>query len=877
MGGKVRPQALDSATSSWNTTFWNLLGSLTVFSWCAIFLDLYEGKHNLQLEDEDVKPHSEEIQSEEVVTEQNVTFTDSNAGHIVDFSQYDDPLRSQPLNTDATLDNFFSRPIKIAQFELPIGSFFFQKIDPWSLYFNNERVINRIANYKLMRADLHVKIILNGNSFHYGRMIVAYNPLRLQDQLTTNRAFFNVDVVAASQRPHIFLNPTVSEGGEMKLPFFYYKNLLDVVTGEWNQLGELDFHTINPVKHANGAADPVTVTTFAWAENVRFSIPTSVNPSSIVPQADEYGQKPVSRVAGAVAKMAGWLTKVPVISPFARATEIGATAAGAIATLFGYSSPVMTEYSQYRPVPKTNMANTNLDNDAAKLTVDIKQELSIDPRTVGLPPEDQMNVSCIAQKESFIQSFPWEVETPPETLLFQMVVDPAVHREFNGERHFTAPAFAVMPFKYWRGGMTFRFMVISSGYHKGRLKIVYDPEAGPESAEYNTAYTTIVDISEETDFSIDVGWGQATTWREHAGLNGYQYVQNGVTAPYTSSNVSFGNGTISVYVVNSLTVPNSTINNDIFVNCFVKMMDDFEVCVPTQDYFSKLRISAPAPVEQAMVEPHADGEMNKVEPTKDSSIVQMGNFINPSDVSALFHFGEAIGSFRQILKRYAPYELLKPPPSSAILPYTSLYYRPMYPLTPGYTSSPTSAGYPTGELAAGSYTFVWMTPMKYLSLAYAGMRGGTRYMVDFTPFTLTQSSTNYKGTLSGLVTRNKGSLPTATEHSVAPYETGQIPSDEMNQTPDTYDGCTIFSGVVNNVTSFELPYYSKYRFVPAKRLDVPLSSADVFSDSWTIQLKAYATSRGQRAAMYTAAAEDFSLFWYLGPPIFYVENIYPLT
>jgi hypothetical protein len=647
-------------------------------------------------------------------------------------------------------------------------------------------------------------------------------------------------------------------------------------------MGELVAHSLQNLKHANGAVDDVTVNVFAWAENVQFSIPTQVEPGSVAPQAleiephaDEYGKKPVSRIAGAVAKMAGHLTNIPTIGPFARATEIGAQAIGSIATLFGYSSPVVTEMTHVRPVAKTNLANTNVECDANKLTLDVKQELSCDPRTVGLDPEDQMTIAHIAQKESYLAEYPWSIGTAPETLLWQCVVDPSVHRNLGGERHFPAPAFAVMPFKYWRGSMRFRFMVVSSGYHKGRLKIVYDPEGGIGNAEYNTAYTTIVDISQETDFTVDVGWGQATTWRQHAALSG-NTLQNTSSLGYTSSSVNYGNGTLSVYVVNELTVPNSTIDNDIAVNVFVKMLDDFEVCVPTGLFIRQLRLTKDTltTAPQALdVEPHSD-EQGKIAPTLEKSVTQMSNKIPIDDPSSLFHFGEAVGSMRQILKRYSIYEYLSPVASSAGY-YMAEYDRPHIPLLPGYSTNPVSSGPPSYALAKGDYTFVFMTPVRYVSCAYAACRGGMRYAYDASPL-LTSGARN----VSGIITRRKDFNYTSSLVASVPANTGTPMGALYNKVLDSFDGAALIASAVNPVLSVEVPYYSEYRFIPAKRRDTDtFSSSDKFTSSWTLLLQTEVDNATNNAwcPLYNAAAEDFTCFWYLGPPIFYTEPSFPIA
>jgi hypothetical protein len=854
------PQAQESANRK-RISFQGIFMSVVSYCIYALLDDYLYPK--IETDAQSVDPHSAELDSTE---EQNVQFNDSSAGQMEDYSFGDDPLRLSPLNDDTPLDTFFSRPLKIHQQQWAVGGTLGFAINPWSLYFNNPRVINRIANYKLMRADLHIKILLNGNQFHYGRAIVSYNPLVNEDNMTVDRLFIDADVVAASQRPHIWLNPTWSEGGEMKLPFFYYKNLADIVAGEWSELGELRSHSLQNLKHANGASDQVTVSVFAWAENVKYSIPTQGEPFSIspqameiIPQADEYESKPVSRVAGSVARLMGKLTDVPVIGMYARATEIGATAIGAMATLFGYSSPVNIEYDVYVPRSKDSLANTNMMSDANKLTLDVKQELSIDPRTVGLGSEDELTISNIASRESYLTSVPWTVGRPTETLLWQAQVDPCLRNTTNGEIHMPAVCFAATPFKYWRGSLCFRFQIVASSYHKGRLKVVYDPYGiGTQTAEYNTAYTTIIDISQEKDFCVDVGWGQPTTWRQHLpSQENYGGYANGYIA-YSSVSATPSNGTISVYVVNELTVPNSTINNDIEFNVFVKAGPDFEVSVPTDEYMNILSIYPPLPEAESIVEapPIEEVEPQAMEETGPTHLNTNAELSSLSDPSPMFHFGESVGSFRQVLKRYTRYEALFFPLTNSTRTYE--FIRPLYPMQRGFSTTPTSNSLPNVSVTGGIYNAVFMTPIAYVSCAFAAKRGGVRYLYDTTPLVRLDTPVSLQAE------RNR-SWQTPNVLTVSAPTVG-APTSWYKRTSG-FNAMAVMTSLVNPMITIEIPYFSLFRFKPAKARDVTTANTDRFQDTHSITVTA--SSGAGYVESYAAAAEDFTCFWYLGPPIFY--------
>lgn len=526
--------------------------------------------------------------------EQNVSFNDQNPAYSYVVDSMPDPTFGQADLADATLGDFFKRPVKIASYEWGVNDLLFERFNPWQLYFENPRIINRITNFSLLRAKLHVKILINGNGFHYGRALASYIPLEQYDGFTVDRAFFSQDIVQASQRPHFYLDPTTSQGGEMVLPFFYFKNAISIPNEEWRRMGEMTLQSLNNLKHANGATDRVTVSVFAWAEDINLSMPTASEPGALTPQcdeqpldaqADEYGSGPISKPASLVARWAGALKDAPMLGPYARATSIAASAVENVAKIFGYSRPaILSDIMPYKPTYVGNLANTDAPDTVQRLTLDSKQEVTIDPRVTGLGDTDELAIVPLAMRESYVTTFPWQVSSTTESLLWNSEVTPSMWAENDitdpQEIHMTPSCWVSMPFKNWRGSMEFRFQIVASQYHKGRLKVVWDPYY-PQSNEYVTNYTWIVDLAEEKDFTVKVGWGNQLGYCAHD--------TPGVSSPpYSTSLIGAipganANGILSVYVVNELTIPNSTIDNDISVNVFTNMCDDFEVANPSSN------------------------------------------------------------------------------------------------------------------------------------------------------------------------------------------------------------------------------------------------------------------------------------------------------
>jgi len=839
------------------------------------------------------KPIETEFSTGNAEKNQNVQFRDDNLGFGDSRGSPFDKIRDDAMIQDATLDEFFHRPVKIFSHQWNVNGYFNFTFDPWTLYWENARVKPRISNYRLLRATMRVKFVINGNAFYYGRVLANYRPLHTEDELTQERALSQVDLVAASQRPHIFLDPCTNQGGELELPFFTQLNVLDIVGQEWRKMGQVTMQSINDLKHANGAVDPITINVFAWAENVSFSVPTQLGPGDISPQGKDEVLGIVSKPASVVAKTASLFTSIPVIAPFARATEIGARAIGSMAALFGYSKPALVPAAPFQPLTKTSMALCDGAEALARLTIDSKNELSIDPAISGIKAKDELAILNIATRESYFTTFSWAL--PPgktsEDMLWNCVVDPAIHRQlttFVGqppELHFPACCFASLPFQYWKGTMRFRFQVVASGYHKGRLKFVYDPVTtgfDPLTptlgfAEYNTAYTTIVDIVDTNDFTIDIGWGQTTPFRENAMQLAGPYSST-TRLTYNSLSVPYGNGTLAVYVVNDLTSPDSLIDNDIQINVFVSMLEDFEVAGPTSKWVKNLKTYLPPELAP-------QGDFGVV-PTDPMTIAMMGQESTIDDTMNRIYFGEAIASFRTLLKRYCLHEIMSIENNDFSFPDWLIALkmtRNSFPHETGYVADSNGYGIATSTPFVSEFVMGYTPLVSYLTSAFMGWRGSMRYMWDasFNMDYIISDENGFPTTNSFTVTR----LPTDKDYgisdSIAPFGSGTGKFSNISNMLKGAEDATGLDGIsrwhtrVNPFHTFEVPYYSNQRFTVARKHTK--FTADGTEQKYQVagQFPMGVSSFSPYVFQsYVAAGEDFNPMFFIGAPImYYVENL----
>lgn len=821
--------------------------------------------------------------------------------------------------SDSELGNFLSRPVRVKTMLWPVGSQLFDSFDPWTLFCENPRNINRITSFKLLRGKLHLSFKLNGNAFHFGRAIASYIPLAGPagfDDMTRDRAFFSQDIIAASQRPHVYLDPTTNSGGEMCLPFFWFKNYLEVNQSDWRDMGQVIVHDLGTLKHANDATDTVVVQVYAWMTDVELAIPTSVDPTSLVPQStveynntrkkkgptmsrvtkDEYDSAGgiVSGPASTVAKIAGQLSKVPYIAPYAKATQMAAGAVGGIAKLFGYSRPnINTGGSFYRPWVTGNLASGALPDTAIKLSIDPKQETTIDSRVAGLDGTDELDIRSIVTRESYLTSFNWNQTDPVDAKLFSMRVTPALHDVLSvpdgTELHFTPSCLVQNLFGYWHGSMEVRFQFVCSAYHKGRVKIMYDPVDSPNPVEDNVNFTEIVDLAETRDFTIKIGWGRERHWLNTVNDWSVPPVLFDVTGATLEPDGNYFNGTITMSVINELTTPNSVANNNIYVAVSTRMCDDAAFTAPTHAGICNLTYfpvpGATATFTGGELEPQSAIETdvpvaahdNEAAP-ETTKVSEVFSAITQDPSFFDIYPGESIDTLRLLLKRYNFHHGVGGGTANnvATIRKVSLHAYPYY------RGSPTGAvNIATGGTVAWNYA--QNTVMNYLTPAFSGVRGGARWKV----FTSPQSDQNHMAHSIAYRLSNRYTGPGGGPYAITSYNrstsinASNAAHDCLQMWTDPTDMCISANGVVTTQVNMgalevEIPYYSNVRFYPAKFQN--RTTAGNFKLPWGYNFSIYnnSTSNPLRTCALVAAAEDFNLFFFTGaPPMFYVPTPAP--
>ena len=412
----------------------------------------------------------------------------------------------------------------------------------------------------------------------------------------------------------------------------------------------------------------------------------------------------------------------------------------------------------------------------------------------------------------------------------------------------TALAFAVAPFKYWRGSIKYRLEFVCSKFHRGKVLIRYEPNTpmstliSTGSAQLNQQNTMILDLQQTQEISFKIGWAQCRSWAKtpanyRYGISATPADLRGVSTILSTFNNNELNGYIEVRPINELIQPTST--SPVLVNVYVSS-DDMEVMVP---------IEGNLPYHRDI-------------PFTESRTVNDIGYLNPKDGHTdkihLDHFGEKIVSFRALLKRYVTTEVIvrtdATPVSGIWVLFARLYQRPAAPV-----------GEPS---VASTAPEIDRTLFDYLRFAYMGMRGGMRKRVIPVSSDDMIGQEHYVRTLLDPPLNQSGH-----NTGLFRYNTDSITDIKTNALYGQVEGSVIHHIATNGGIEFEVPFYNPDLFVFAfnntegarQTTDSDLGVTDEYTCSWQTQIATRNFTTGDfGVTIDSATAEDFTFLRFQG-------------
>lgn len=837
-----------------------------------------------------------------------MAFIDQNEEPVVDgtssFSSGTDMVPGMDINS------FLSRPVNIKtlfwdQQRDPLSAIagatnaVIDIFDPWTLFLNQAQIKYKLNNFAFLRGKLHVKFIVSSQPFFYGAALASYYPLPTFDAYDKGATqSIYTGLIPQSQRPHVWLLPQDNAGGELVLPFFYPQQYINITSAaEIANLGAIKVQVANGLRSANGVvAREVNVQVYAWMTEVELHGSTvALAVQSKRSTKDEY-DGPISGPASAVAAAAGALKSIPAIAPLATAAQIGASAVAKVSSLFGYSNtPIIDDVKGFKPSPFPHLASPEISFPVEKLTLDPKGELSIDPGIVGLPRIDELNIKYIAGKESLIDIFNvplatepndagnldlvWTTRVNPDNYTYQAMT--LVPNSFECSP--TPASHLAKMFAYWRGDLIYRFVVIASKFHKGRLRVMWDPQGQAANNICTTRDSStvvknaVIDISETTEFEFRVPYSQPWRFLQFAQSDGGADL-NGPFMPAAGPTVDrtwrkydrFDNGMLAVRIFNKFTAPDNSA--DVQVQVFVRCADNIEFAAPREIGYTNENPKSRCLYTPQSLMTHTDHADHDVE--------QIGMTGKDDHAVFLEHMGEKITNLRQIIRRanfYACY-----PYALENTPYELLYRitHKRFPGGPGYVAN--NFGWQAKKMdGTGSVPFSWakMTTLFWISQAFIGHRGSINW---------TYNAASSRHPIPSIkVNRRTQAEPGGSYRSYSAMTVNSF-NDWARFWARYGDGGSAGLSLTNTITNagmaVSVPMYNMNLFESTSRTKFFTTTSDSPSDSsenHMINAEIHDNPDGAGCVLYmstyVSAGSDFTFLYYINAPTFWVTTSMPIA
>lgn len=473
-------------------------------------------------------------------------------------------LNYVPGPLDDGLNKFLSRPVKVLSGLTNDYTSF--TLNPLKTYLANPSVAAKTRNYQLIKATVCVRYAENAIPFVYGcKQLAAVPYFDTTDQRFTN-------VYANSNCQCQYTNPAVGNPIVFRLPY-----ISSIPADEIRVINVspsyITWHILMRDVKAYARADSATVpnTSFSvhvWLEDVQLSVPLATD---AVYQSEYKGV--ISTPATIVSDAARTLSQIPVLRPFTQPVEHASTMISNFARNFGFSRPIQLE-----PPPPVlvngdhNMSISTYVDNCQKLVTDPKQGVSVDTAMMDGSNLDLLALKSLTSRETLLDSFLWQQTDPIGAFIKQIPVTPCAIRGDVNACTLPAVAVAALPFRMWHGSMKYRIKVVSSSYHRGRLRVYWSPTllntASLTEDIFNQLESKLIDIESNKETTIDVFWAKNRIWEQ------CQYVVPPLNTAISGQTNSNKNGFLYFRVSQTLSAPVSTA--DVLIMIFTSGGDDLE-------------------------------------------------------------------------------------------------------------------------------------------------------------------------------------------------------------------------------------------------------------------------------------------------------------
>lgn len=560
----------------------------------------------------------------------------------------------QPTAVGSDLKEYFSRPriiatgsvpttiIPAAELNMTVSSIF-------STYFPNGLI--RLAGVHGVRFTMRFDLTVSNQPFQQGLLVLSYQPLiGANDSVGYSRSTRSQ---SCTFLPHTRLNLSDSTMCSLDVPFNSFLDYLPLYGDlSTTNLGHVAVNAVLPYRTAGTTTTP-TYKLYVSLHDMELIGATTFTANSIVTQSgikdvgirkvmQSYGQPAhdkesfLTKAAGSTLQFAATSVlgpaAVPMLSAVGGTARWLSSALGGAAAAFGFSSPLVTNHV-VRHVNAHSIGEIHVDVPSVsdKLSIFQANSLTVDP-VMGMTDIDEMSMKHVLSKYSQIFQGNLTTTDSTNTFLYASQVCPSSFWYKSGgvlrpggntpiPAASTVTTNCIQPstityvadhFRYWRGGLKFKFTFAKTPFHGGRIMVGFVPfyeysnntpvtntvpalEISGLPAPQPSSYTKIFDLREGSEFEFEVPY-----------LSEFLY-----TGVFDSI------GGISMVVLDPLVVSSASASTTVDYLVEVAALDDFEfssivspslVPVHTSIGLAFLQSGLPVAKTPVDVNPYTSGE-----------------------------------------------------------------------------------------------------------------------------------------------------------------------------------------------------------------------------------------------------------------------------
>jgi hypothetical protein len=583
------------------------------------------------------------------MTEQTVKFLEDGDVEVSGEQQTtldDRYFRAAGDGLENSVHGFLSRPVIMDTFAWTSAQLVLANVVPIRTYPNDwlsrTMISQKTAGFRYFRGTLVVKVQINAQPFNAGRIIIYFNPFNFSEA-TNPSSITHLGGITGYR--HVDLDLGVSTAAELRIPFMCPLTHIDLLTGAGNMgsVRGIVYSRLTP------AAASVEGTVWAHFEDIDIQMPTGLPALAFSKEHKErytvQGKIETEKKKGNIEQLfsdqssvAKRLGDIPIIGEVARGVGWFCDQAAGLAGMFGFSKPTESETVtavDYKLI--RNMTNFNGKTLSKPMGLDARNTTVVPSGMFGTPA-DEMAIATIAQKPIYMSRFTMDTTQGPGTVLWRWPVHPASCEKITASPKFywnnTYLSYLSHCFEFWRGGINYHFKVVKTVFHSARVTAYFVPGAiittDFSTIDLDKCYKKVVDLRDANFFEFSIPFVANSVWKAN----------DKITSGIAPSAICYSEPTGMIYLevqTTLVTSPSAASSIDFIVE--TSACDDFQFAFSELKQQLSVQLDEiPAPSARFRVQSNAEPlfEARKLE-NFDPNIVSMG---------------EAITSFRQVLKRY---------------------------------------------------------------------------------------------------------------------------------------------------------------------------------------------------------------------------------